>query len=459
MDFCEAYADEVLYGGAAGGGKTDCLIMEATRYVDNPRYKALILRRTFPQLQEIMDRCREYYPLIGGEYRAGEHRWYFPSGASVTVGHMQNAGDEYNYQGKEFSYIGFDEACQFLPQQYLYLFSRCRSTDSELPSRIRAATNPGGVGHQFMKDRFRIGHVLPGTTIRDDETGMTRVFIPAKLADNPSLAESDPQYVSRLMQLPEIERLRLMEGNWDSFTGQAFPELSWDIHGFDFDVPLEWERFATFDWGFAKPWVYILWAVDYEGKIYAYKMRYGCKPGEPDMGLRQTDTEIGREIRIVDQGEPKIRMRAADPSIWNKRTTKDGILGPAPVDGLMAEGLHFVKADNDRILGWQQLHHRLKIDDEDGRPGIYFHRSLDDIWRTLPLMRHSEKRPEDLETDKVEDHIPDCIRYAVMTRPIRPRMEIKPDVGSFQYERRKLIRARQMASRYGIGLSAAYGRV
>src|SRR5574343_850220 len=106
---CERWEDEVLMGGAAGPGKTDILVMEATRYVSVSDYKALILRRSFPQLEEIIDRARKYYPAIQGEYRAGNHTWYFPSGAQIKFGHIQNPGDEYNYQGKEYQYIRSEE--------------------------------------------------------------------------------------------------------------------------------------------------------------------------------------------------------------------------------------------------------------------------------------------------------------------------------------------------------------
>jgi hypothetical protein len=260
--FCESWQDEVLYGGAAGGGKSDCNIMEAARYVHVKDYKALILRRTFPQLAEILDRARVYYPAMGGEWRASDHRYYFPGGGIVQFGHLQHPGDEYQYQSSQFAYIGFDEATQFTPNQLSYLFSRLRSTNMDVPKRIRYCTNPGGVGHEYLKNRFRIGQypeghktfietvdvVLPGGVhIKEN---IHRVFIPAKLADNPSLLEKDPAYVARIMQLPEIERMRLLYGEWDSFEGQVFSELNRSIHCVEpFDIPPEWTRYRSFDWG------------------------------------------------------------------------------------------------------------------------------------------------------------------------------------------------------------------
>jgi hypothetical protein len=469
-DFCESSEDEVLYGGAAGGGKTDCLIAEATRFVRFADYKAIIFRRTFPELQEILDRTRGVYPGIGGEYRASEHRWYFPSGATVAMGHMADNGSEYLYQGREYQYIAFDEAGQFLPKQLLYLFSRCRSTNRDIPKRIRYATNPGGPAHQHLKDRFQIGqNPAGGRTIFETvkvelpsgekiEEIVSRKFIPAKLEDNPTLLNNDPGYVARLMQLPIIERMRLLEGIWDAFEGQAFPELNKEVHGFDFEPPVEWERFAAFDWGYSKPWAYGLFAVDYEGRVYFYRMLYGCKEKEPDVGMRQTDTEIARAIKELESKEPRVRWRVADPAIWSKRPDKGGMIGPSPVDNMNQEGVIFIKADNSRVTGWQQVHHRLRPDD-DGQPWLFIHQSLDHVWRTLPLMKESETNPEDLETKHVEDHIADLIRYAVMTRPMKPKVATRSDIGSFQYERKKYIRAKKFAQRHGTTITNAYGRM
>lgn len=470
MAFCASSEDEVLYGGAAGGGKTDCLITEATRYITHRDYKGIIFRRTFPELQEILDRTRIMYPALGGDYRASEHRWYFPSGSTVALGHMADDGSEYLYQGREYQYIAFDEAGQFLPKQLLYLFSRCRSTNPEIPKRIRYATNPGGPSHQHLKDRFFIGQNPEGGKTYFDQVEVelpggkkvseivSRKFVPAKLEDNPALLQNDPGYVARLMQLPTIERMRLLEGIWDAFEGQAFPDLHRDVHGFDFDPPSEWERFGAFDWGYSKPWAYGIFCVDYEGRIYLHRMHYGTKEREWDVGVRQTDTEIARVIKDLESSGPKVRWRVADPAIWSQRPQKGGMLGPSPVDNMAQDGVVFVKADNNRVTGWQQLHNRLKVDD-DGQPWLFIHRSLEHVWRTLPLMKESETNPEDLATKNVEDHIADMIRYAVMTRPMRPRVAVRSDIGSFQYERRKLIRAKAFAKRHGISVVNAYGRV
>lgn len=461
-EFCSRWEFEALYGGAAGPGKTDCIVAEVLRYVHEPRYNGILLRRTFPQLQEIIDRTRSLYPALGGEYRTGEHRWYFPSGARVNLGHIQHEGDEYNYQGKEYQFVGFDEATQFTAKQYLYLFSRCRSSDRNIPCRIRASTNPGGPGHQFIKDRFRIGHIPSGTTYVDPDTKLSRVFIQGRLSDNPALLTNDPDYVKRLMQLPEIERLRLMEGIWDAFEGQAFRELNVELHGFDFEVPPEWPRYRSFDWGYSTPFSVGWWAVDPDGVIYRYREWYGTKEPGSNEGLRMSPQDIARGIREREQGE-KVHPGPADPDIWNPRWKtmrggKFGVIGGSVMEDMANEGVHWISADNDRILGRQQVHKRLQMD-ENGRPQVRVHvRNCQDFWRTMPLMREHHVNPEDIESKDVEDHIYSETRYMCMFRPMRPASMKRDDAGSFQAERRRLIRAKQLAATRGISMAEAYRR-
>lgn len=232
--FLSSSAYEALYGGAAGGGKTDALVLGALRHIDKPTYNAIIFRRTFPELEgQVIPKSREWYPHCGGRYNAVQHCWYFPSGARIHFGHLQHEDDVYRYQGWEFAYVGFDELTSFTERQYTYLLSRARSA-AGIPVRIRAATNPGGEGHEWVmrrwapwldrRDDYRGPRAQPGSKLhyRNTEHGeewtpdgiLSRVFVPAKISDNPHLADNDPGYAERLAGLDRVTRAQLLEGDW-----------------------------------------------------------------------------------------------------------------------------------------------------------------------------------------------------------------------------------------------------
>ncbi len=461
---------EVLLGGSAGPGKTDCLIWDAVRSISRPRYHGLLLRRTFPNLQEVIDRCWEYYPKCGGTYRSTEHRWYFPSGAKITLGHMQHEDDKYNYQGKEFSFIGWDELTQFTETQYLYLMSRCRSTDPGMPILFRATTNPGGIGHVWVKERF-VDCTTPGTPYIDPRTGLSRIFIPAKVRDNPTLMEADPGYITRLEALPEIERRRLLDGDWEVFPGQVFGELSQRVHGCEpFEIPREWEKFMVIDWGYAKPFSVGWYAVDYDGILYRYREWYGCKEGQINEGLRMVAGQVAHGILEREDPEEKIRVRLADPSMWNKQpqNRRNELVGQDLHADFIGQGVPLLRADNDRIQGINQVHKRFALetdfDKDTGEilneyPMCQIFNNCTAFWRTVPALTAHKTYVEDVETTQ-EDHVYDEFRYACMFKPIRPKRAIQgAPAGSFQAERARLIRAKQYARSHGVSLDQAYTKV
>lgn len=196
---------EILYGGAAGGGKSDALLTASLQYADVPGYHALLLRRSYADLalpEAIMNRSHEWLAGSDARWNGTDKTWTFPSGATLTFGYLQHENDKYRYQSSAFQFIGFDELTQFTQTQYTYMFSRLRRADSSIvPLRMRSASNPGGVGHEWVKARF-----LSGNT-------QTRIFVPAKLADNPYLDQSE--YLQSLAELDIITRQRLKDGNWD----------------------------------------------------------------------------------------------------------------------------------------------------------------------------------------------------------------------------------------------------
>lgn len=472
-EFCSRGEFEVLYGGSAGPGKTDCLIALATRNLGNPNYKALILRRTFPRLEEIIDRCYERYPDLGGEYRSTERRWYFPSGASIKLGHMQHEEDKRDYQGKEYQFIGWDELTEFTESQYLFVVnSRARTKDITLPIRIRCATNPGNIGHSWVKRRF-VDVGTSGKTHIDSVTGLSRAFIQGRVTDNLTLMENDPGYIIRLQGLPELERRRLLDGDWESFEGQIFPELSTATHCCDpFEIPKDWERTMVFDWGYAKPFSCGWYAVNYDGVMYRYREWYGMKEGDKrdiDQGMKMIAQDVAKRIIEIEfEAGDKIRHRIADPAIFDKIPHARGreCIGQSIAEDFMSQGVFFLKADNDRLHGIQQVHRRLQLtDDVDKDTGeitehsqFYAFNNQHHFWRTMLDLRESERNPEDVDTDQ-NDHIYDEFRYMCMSRPIMPKkIEVIPQ-GSFMRERSKLIRAKKYAAAHGVSLSSAYQRV
>lgn len=221
-EFLAAAEDEVLFGGAAGGGKSDGLVVDALglqqRAIAKPHYRAVLFRRSYPELRELIDRSRDLYPAIspGARYRDAEKAWQFTSGAKLIFSYIEAEADRYRHQGFEYQYVGWDELThQATPVGYEYLRSRLRTPDPALHCYLRATTNPGGAGSQWVQAHWRIADDGAPTRFAVPVGGRTlwRRFIPSRLDDNPYLADSG--YRERLMLLPELERRALLEGRWD----------------------------------------------------------------------------------------------------------------------------------------------------------------------------------------------------------------------------------------------------
>lgn len=442
---------EALYGGAAGGGKSEALVMEALRQVRIPHYKALILRKTYPQLAELIDKTLSYYPRAfpKARYNGSSHTWTFPSGAKIIFGSMQYAKDRVKYQGQAYDFIAFDELTHFSYDEYSYLFSRCRPNGPGTRCYIRSTANPGGVGHGWVKERF-ITAAPPMTPIwselswRDDKGGLvtvrrSRIFIPAKVWDNPALLQNGPEYVANLASMPAAERAAYLEGSWDSFSGQVFSEWRNDpAHYTDrkgthvinpFPIPADWAVWCGLDWGYAKPFSVGWFAVDHERRLYHIREYYGCARDEggqaiPNTGAKMEPAAVARRIKEIEGGDPNLRgrriLRVGDPAIW-------GSDGTESIGALMErERVCFIKGDNARVDGKMQLHHRLAFDYE-GTPMLYVFSTCKHFIRTVPNLVYDERDVEDVDTDG-EDHAYDMCRYVCMENPIAPpvRAEEKP---------------------------------
>lgn len=216
--FLDLDCKEALYGGAAGGGKSEALLMGALQYVHQPGYAAILFRRTYTDLslpEGLMDRADEWLGPSLARWSEKEKTWHFPSGATLTFGYLEYEKHKYRYQGAAFQFIGFDELTQFTESQYRYLFSRLRKLeDFEIPLRMRSASNPGGVGHEWVKQRF---------IVEGEEHN--RPFVPARLEDNPSLHRES--YIESLMELDPTTRQQLLEGDWTAAAPGNMFQRAW----------------------------------------------------------------------------------------------------------------------------------------------------------------------------------------------------------------------------------------
>ena len=421
-------------GSRLGGGKSDALVIEALRQVHIPWYKALILRKTFPQLRELIDKTLNYYPRIypKAKYNGSSHTWRFPSGAQIIFGSLNRPQDKIQYQGQAYDFIAFDELTHFTQEEYEYLKSRNRPNGPGTRVYMRATANPGGVGHGWVKDRF-ITAGAPMTTIREeaswvDPEGKThtgeqsRIFVPSSVFDNQILMHNDPMYVQRLASMPEAERNALLYGDWDSFSGQVFTEWRNDpahyqdrigTHVIDpFAVPPDWSIWCGLDWGYARPFSVGWYAVDHERRMYAIREYYGCT-GTPNQGVKLEPGEVARRIKQIEADDPNLRgkriHRIGDPAIWMSDGTES--IG----DLMSRERVHFDKGDHARISGKMQLHHRLAM--SDGIPMLYVFSTCKHFIRTVPALVYDETDVEDINTEG-EDHIYDQCRYVCMANPI-----------------------------------------
>jgi len=403
-DFLAAGEKDVLYGGAAGGGKSYAMLIDPLRYAHKKAHRALILRRSMPELREMIDKSRELYPLAfkGAKFREVEKLWNFPSGAKVEFGFLERDADVYRYQGQAYSWIGFDEITH-LPTEFSwnYLASRLRTTDSEIQTYLRCTANPGGVGSHWVKKRY-IEPAEHNTSFKGSD-GLTRKFIPAKLADNPYLAE-DGVYEQMLKSLPPIQRRQLLEGNWDVAEGAAFVEFDTQVHVIPpFKLPIGWERVKGVDYGYASESC-CLWGIidSNDGTLIIYRELYR-------KGL--TGKELGSIITNMELEDPFSVSGVLDTAAW----AKTGSSGPTVGEALLRAGHKLRRADKNRIQGKIQVHEFLKIRDS-GRPKLQIFNTCPNLIRELQSIPLSKTNPEDVDTH-ASDHAYDALRYMIMSRP------------------------------------------
>jgi len=424
--FLAATEQEVLYGGAAGGGKSYSLIADPVRYFSNPHARMLIVRRSTEELRELISVSKQLYPraIPGIKFMERDKTWVAPNGATLWMSYLDRDDDVMRYQGQAFNWIGFDELTQWpSPYAWNYMRSRLRATKaSGLPLYMRATSNPGGPGHQWVKKHF----IDPGTPNNPfwatDENGETicwpsghsregeplfrRKFIPATLFDNPYLSE-DGMYEANLLSLPEHQRRQLLEGDWDINEGAAFPEFNRRVHVSEpYDIPASWVRFRACDYGYSS-YTGVLWFAVVPGseQLVVYRELYVSKI---------LATDLADMILEIEEGE-KIRYGVLDSSLWHNR----GDTGPSLAEQMITKGCRWRPADRSRgsrVAGKNEIHRRLQIDDFTEEPRLVIFDNCKHIISQLPSIPLDKKNPEDVDTHS-EDHLYDALRYGVQTRP------------------------------------------
>lgn len=432
-------ANEVLYGGAAGGGKTKALIMDAFfRCMKWPNTEAYIFRRTYNELEETdIKEALSSYPKELAKYSASSHEFRLVNGSRIRFRHCESPQDKFKYSGAEIQFLYFDELTSFEQEIYDFLKTRLRAKKSlGVTPIVRSASNPGNIGHGWVKKTFVDAgpylsiqeRVVFSEALRKSRVIRTQ-YIPALATENPFITED---YIFELEQKPDALRRALLNGDWDAFEGQVFTEFTNDpAHYKDrirthvvepFPIPPNWPRYLAFDHGYSKPFAACWFAVDPAGRAYMYREWYGCTPGVANQGIKIPPRQIAEGIvaRMEQERADNVYVDCiADPAIFDRSRGDSVAQQMAPMtapDGKTLPGVSFRKGDHVRLPGKLAVHERLRFD-ETGRPHLYFFNTCKDMIRTLPNLPYSLTKPEDIDTDS-EDHLYDALRYFAMARSL-----------------------------------------
>lgn len=427
-------ATEMLYGGAAAGGKSFLLRCSGIRWAEQiPGIQVYLFRRTFPDLKKNHLRGpKNFFELLGPQLRYGSVKYnkqdndfcWQETNSRITLCHCQHEDDVRNYQGAEIHVLLMDELTLFTEYQYRFLRGRTRMIGMNVPEiyrkllpRVECGSNPGGIGHKFVKSFWIVdeeGKEVEPLKIWQApaaEGGMLRQYIPALLEDNPQALIDDPDYETKLLGLGSEALVKAMRyADWSAFAGQFFSEWRPDHHIYTpFQIPKSWPRFRAIDWGYSDPFCCLWFAVGPDNHIYVYRELYRT---------RLTDQEYAQAIvsmsRHPDGTPESISYTVGDPGSFGVEMPDTG---KTRYETFAVNGVAIMPADNDRSEGWSSVREYLRLREYmNGKsPWVHISRDCPNLIRTLPALVHSERKPEEV-ADGLEDHAPDTLRYGLRSR-------------------------------------------
>lgn len=437
-------AEEVVYGGAKGGGKSCALVMEALAWgLENAGADMYLFRETFDDLEaNLIKEWKEKVPKELYEYNEGKHIATLPNGTTVKFRYISSFKDAERYQGRSMDWIGVDELTKYEERSIQVLLSCLRSAKGFNP-KFRATCNPGGIGHTWVKERYIIPTGYGRKEIIDEVTDGKIAFIPATVYDNTILVQNDPRYVKRLENLPESEKQAFLYGNWDIFEGQYFDEFNADIHVINpFAIPEHWKRYIAIDYGLDM--CAVLWvARDTEGNAYVYK-----EFQQPNLIVSQACDKI-KEINNDD----KYSSLYAPRDLWNRKSDT----GKSTAQIFSENKLPMTQTSVDRVDGWMNVKEWLKvIEEKDIETGelkktsrLKIFTNCTNLIKCLPQLQRDEKNPCDVATEPHEiTHITDALRYFCVNFTSSARIINKETESTTQKHINKIIKSMKRKEKY-----------